>query len=41
MKNFAIKLSGPAGAGMMQAGEILSKALNRLDFYTLMYPEYP
>ena len=41
MKNFAIKLSGPAGSGMMQAGEILSKALNRLGFYTLMYPEYP
>lgn len=39
--NFAIKLSGPAGAGMMQAGEMLSKALNRLGFYTLMYPEYP
>jgi len=41
MKDFAIKLSGPAGAGMMQAGEILSKALNRLGFYSLMYPEYP
>jgi len=26
---------------MMQAGETLSKALNRLGFYTLMYPEYP
>jgi len=38
---FAIKLSGPAGAGMMSAGETLSKALNRLGFYTLMYPEYP
>lgn len=41
MRNFAIKLSGPAGAGMMQAGETLSKALNRLGFYALMYPEYP
>jgi len=41
MKKFAIKLSGPAGTGMMQAGETLSKALNRLGFYTLMYPEYP
>lgn len=41
MRNFAIKLSGPAGAGMMQAGETLSKALNRLGFYSLMYPEYP
>ncbi|PIS14899.1 hypothetical protein COT64_00250 [Candidatus Shapirobacteria bacterium CG09_land_8_20_14_0_10_39_12] len=41
MKSFAVKLSGPAGAGMMQAGETLSKALNRLGFYTLMYPEYP
>jgi len=39
--NFAIQLSGPAGAGMMQAGETLSKSLNRLGFYTLMYPEYP
>ena len=26
---------------MMQAGEVLSKAFNRLGFYTLMYPEYP
>jgi len=26
---------------MMQAGETLSKALIRLGFYTLMYPEYP
>ncbi|MGB9637476.1 MAG: 2-oxoacid:acceptor oxidoreductase family protein, partial [Microgenomates group bacterium] len=34
-------MSGPAGVGMMQAGETLSKALNRLGFYTLMYPEYP
>ncbi|HUW24658.1 MAG TPA: 2-oxoacid:acceptor oxidoreductase subunit alpha [Patescibacteria group bacterium] len=42
MKNrFAIKISGPAGAGMMQAGETLSKALNRLGFFSLMYPEYP
>lgn len=40
-RTFSIKLSGPAGAGMMQAGETLSKALNRLGFYTLMYPEYP
>lgn len=41
MKEVAIKLSGPAGAGMMQAGEILSRALNRAGFYSLMYPEYP
>lgn len=42
MKNrLVIKISGPAGAGMMQAGETLSKALNRKGFYTLMYPEYP
>ncbi len=39
--SFAIKISGPAGAGMMQAGETLSKALNRLGFFSLMYPEYP
>lgn len=38
---FAIKISGPAGTGVMQAGETLSKALNRLGFYTLVYPEYP
>lgn len=25
----------------MQAGETLSKALNRLGFFTLVYPEYP
>ncbi len=25
----------------MQAGETFSKALNRLGFYSLMYPEYP
>ena len=37
----AIKISGPAGAGIMQAGETLSKALNRLGFFSLMYPEYP
>jgi 2-oxoglutarate ferredoxin oxidoreductase subunit alpha len=42
MRNrFSIKISGPAGAGMMQAGETLSKALNRLGFFSLMYPEYP
>lgn len=38
---FAIKISGPAGTGVMQAGETLSKALNRFGFYTLVYPEYP
>lgn len=36
-----IKISGPAGAGVMQAGETLSKALNCLGFFTLVYPEYP
>lgn len=42
MRNrFAIKISGPAGTGIMQAGETLSKALNRLGFFTLVYPEYP
>jgi len=39
--SFAIKISGPAGTGIMQAGETFSKALNRLGFYTLVYPEYP
>jgi len=38
---FAIKISGPAGTGIIQAGETFSKALNRLGFYTLVYPEYP
>lgn len=37
----AIKISGPAGTGIMQAGETFSKALNRLGFFTLVYPEYP
>lgn len=41
MKNFAVKISGPAGTGVMQAGETFSKALNKLGFYTLVYPEYP
>lgn len=42
MKNrLAIKISGPAGTGIMQAGETFSKALNRLGFFTLVYPEYP
>jgi 2-oxoglutarate ferredoxin oxidoreductase subunit alpha len=38
---YSLKISGPAGAGMMQAGETLSKALNRLGLFSLMYPEYP
>ena len=38
---FVLKISGPAGTGIMQAGETFSKALNRLGFYTLVYPEYP
>jgi 2-oxoglutarate ferredoxin oxidoreductase subunit alpha len=36
-----VKISGPAGTGIMQAGATLSRALNRLGFYTLVYPEYP
>ena len=39
--NFSLKISGPAGTGIMRAGETFSKALNRLGFYTLVYPEYP
>lgn len=39
--NFAIKISGQAGTGIMQAGETLSKALNRAGYFTLVYPEYP
>lgn len=39
--NSALKISGPAGTGIMQAGETFSKALNRLGFFTLVYPEYP
>jgi len=41
VKRFSLKISGPAGTGIMQAGETLSKALNRLGFFTLVYPEYP
>lgn len=41
MSKYSLKISGPAGAGIMQAGETFSKALNRLGFYTLVYPEYP
>jgi len=41
VNRYALKISGPAGAGIMQAGETLSKALNRLGFFTLVYPEYP
>jgi len=41
MRRVALKISGPAGAGIIQAGETLSKALNRLGFFTLVYPEYP
>ncbi len=37
----AIKISGPAGAGIMQLGELLSSALNSAGYFTLVYPEYP
>lgn len=38
---YTIKVSGPAGAGVMQVGRTLSKALNSLGYFTLVYPEYP
>lgn len=41
MERYAIKISGPAGMGVMQAGAILGKALNRVGFFSLVYPEYP
>jgi len=41
MEKWAIKISGPAGAGIMQSGAILGKALNRVGFFSLVYPEYP
>jgi 2-oxoglutarate ferredoxin oxidoreductase subunit alpha len=44
MKNndsIAIKISGPAGTGIITLGEILSSALNQIGFFTLSYPEYP
>lgn len=40
-ERISIKISGPAGSGIMVAGETFSKALNRLGFFTLVYPEYP
>lgn len=39
--SLAIKITGPAGAGVMQVGELLSEALNSVGFFTLVYPEYP
>ncbi|MBI3954485.1 2-oxoacid:acceptor oxidoreductase subunit alpha [Candidatus Collierbacteria bacterium] len=40
-KCFAIKLAGPAGTGIMSAGEVLFKAFVRSGFFCFGYPEYP
>jgi len=34
-------ISGPAGSGILQLGEILSSALNSAGYFTQVYPEYP
>jgi 2-oxoglutarate/2-oxoacid ferredoxin oxidoreductase subunit alpha len=43
MKNklYSIKVAGPAGLGVMEAGRVLGRALTSLGFSVLVYPEYP
>ena len=38
---FALKLVGPAGSGILSAGEILFRAFVKSGYYALGYPEYP
>lgn len=38
---FSVKLAGPAGSGIMSAGEILFRALVTAGYYAQGYPEYP
>src|SRR3989304_8565007 len=38
---FGIKITGPAGAGSMSAGETLVRAFTRAGYYFQGYPEYP
>ena len=40
-KALAVKIAGPAGYGIMEAGRILGQALANLGFSVLVYPEYP
>ena len=37
----SIRIAGPAGFGIMEAGRILGRALTALGFKVLVYPEYP
>ncbi len=37
---YSVKIAGPAGFGIMEAGRILGRALNRAGFKVLVYPEY-
>ncbi len=41
IKNYSIKVVGPAGYGIMETGRILGRALVSLGFKVLVYPEYP
>lgn len=38
---FALKLAGPAGSGILSAGETLFRAFVKSGYYALGYPEYP
>lgn len=38
---FSLKLAGPAGSGILSAGETLFRAFVKSGFYALGYPEYP
>lgn len=38
---YSVKIAGPAGAGVMEAGRVLGRALTALGFSVLVYPEYP
>lgn len=38
---FALKLAGPAGSGILSAGEILFRAFVKAGYYAQGYPEYP
>lgn len=38
---FSVKIVGPAGAGIMSAGETLFRAFVATGYYALGYPEYP
>lgn len=39
-KTVALKICGPAGAGIMQLGDILANGFNKAGLYVLVYPEY-